>query len=75
MNMDYIKFSLGLGSFILALVTYLYELRGKKPLKIGDNQFFIENPNRISSSEYYRSWRLVILFTVVGITLISWALE
>ena len=73
--MDYIKFSLGLASFILALVIYHYELKGKKPLRIGDNQFFIENPNRISSSEYYRSWRLVILFIFMAISLISWACQ
>jgi|GEM_PF-2399097 len=73
--MDLIKFSIGVASFILSFVVYYYELKNKKPLRPGDNQFFIENPDRISSSEYYRSWRLVILFIFVGITLISWALE
>lgn len=73
--MDLTKFSIAAVSFMVAYIIYHYELRGKKPLRPGDNRFFIENPNNISSTDYYRSWRLVVLFIIVGITLISWALE
>lgn len=51
------------------------EVRGKKPLRPGDKQFFIEDPNRISSSDYYRSWRLVIICFMGGIAFIVYSLE
>jgi len=72
--MDLIKCSVGIVFFIMAYVFYR-EVRGKKPIRMGDNQFFIEDVNRISSSDYYRSWRLVILCLMAGGTLIIYSLE
>jgi len=72
--MDLVKFSVGIVFLVLAYVFYR-EVRGKKPLRMGDNQFFIEDVNRISSSDYYRSWRLVISCLMAGVTFIIYSLE
>ena len=73
--MDLIKFSIAAVCFILAYVFYHIDLKNKKPLRPGDNRFFIENPNRISSYEYYASWKFVVWFIVAGIVFIFWAFE
>jgi len=64
-----------LQAYMLCWNRSIKKLKGKKPLRPGDNQFFIEDPNRISMSGYYRSWKLVILFIVIGFSLLSWAGE
>jgi len=72
--MDLVKFAAGIVCLVMAVVFYS-EVRGKKPLRMGDNQFFIEDVNRISSSEYYRSWRLVIVCFIAAVTLIIYSLN
>jgi len=69
-----VKFCAGIVLFIVAYVFYR-EVRGKKPLRPGDNRFFIEDENRISATDYYRTWRLVIIFIIGGITFIVYSLE
>jgi hypothetical protein len=69
-----IKFCAGIVLFIIAYVFYR-EVRGKKPLRPGDNRFFIEDENRISATDYYRTWRLVIVCIIGGITFIVYSLE
>ena len=74
MQLNWLKFSGGLTSFIIAFFAYR-SIKGKKPLRYGDNQFFIENPNRVSLTDLVRSWELVIFAGLGGISFICWAFE
>ncbi|WP_316834591.1 hypothetical protein [Pedobacter nutrimenti] len=69
-----VKFCVGIVLFIVAYVFYR-EVRGKKPLRLGDNRFFIEDENRVSATNYYKTWRMVIVCIIGGITFIVYSLE
>jgi hypothetical protein len=72
--MHLVRFVVGILCFVMAYFFYK-DVKGKKPLRIGDNQFFIEDANRISSSDYYSSWRLVFICLLGGISFIVYSLE
>ncbi|MDO3627957.1 hypothetical protein [Mucilaginibacter sp. BT774] len=74
MQVNWLKFSGGLICFIIAFFAYR-SVKGKKPLRMGDNQFFIENPNRVSLMDLVKSWELVIFAILGGIVFICWAFE
>jgi hypothetical protein len=72
--MSLIKFSIAIVCFVTAYFSYK-NVKGKKPLRMGDNQFFIEDNDRISPTSYYNSWRLVIICLLGGISFILYSLE
>jgi len=74
MQVNWIKLFGGIISFVVTFFAYR-SVKGKKRLRIGDNQFFTENPNRISPTEYVNSWSLVIFSLLSGIILICWAFD
>jgi hypothetical protein len=63
------------GSIVCFIVAFFCwrDIRNKKILRMGDNQFFIENPNGISSTKWLNSWLLVFWAVACGIILIDWA--
>jgi hypothetical protein len=50
-------------------------VKGKKPIRQGDNIFFNEIKNGISITDYYSSWRLIIISLLCAVVLIIWAFE
>jgi hypothetical protein len=72
--MSWVKFSAGIICFIVAFAIYR-DVKGKKMLRIGDNQLFNENSNRVSPVEYVRSWSLVLMSLLCGIIFIIYSFE
>lgn len=65
------------GAIICLVISYLsYRgVKGKKPIRQGDNIFFNEIKNGISITDYYGSWRLIIVCLLGAVALIIWAFE
>lgn len=72
--MDIVKFLVSIIFFASAYWGYS-NVRGKKPLLPGDNQFFIEDKNKICPITYYKSWGLVLWGIAGGIVFVVWAFE
>lgn len=75
--MDIIILAKIFGAVICLVISYFsYRgIKGKKPIIQGDNIFFNEIKNGISITDYYSSWRLIIISLLCAVVHIIWAFE